>query len=248
MAQARPYARAAALAAALCAMLLCAAAAPAQDTVGSGPAPRPQGAGGPDGGAAGPVDYTRPFQAGEVTQKALILSKPVPYYTEEARANDTWGVVRLRALLTSTGEVTAISVIKGLPDGLTRTSIAAARDIRFRPAQKDGRVVSQWVTLEYEFDFFDDEEKVERKAKILKKPKAEYTEEARRQKVEGKVVLLVALRRDGTARVSSVVEGLPHGLTEKAVEAVRRIEFTPAARGSRDVSVLRRIEYRFSLP
>ena len=154
MAQTRPCAPSAALVAALCAMLTCAAAAPAQDTVGSGPAPQPQGAGGPGVGVTGPVDYTQPFQAGEVTQKAVILSKPVPYYTEEARANDTWGVVRLRAVLTSAGEVTAISVIKGLPDGLTRTSIAAARDIRFRPAQKDGRTVSQYVTLEYNFNIY----------------------------------------------------------------------------------------------
>ena len=113
------------------------------------------GGGGPGGGGGGrEVDYSRPFQASQVTAKAAILSKPEPGFTEEARKNNVTGLVRLRAVLSSGGAVTNISVIKGLPDGLTEKAISAARNIKFRPAQKDGRTVSQWVTLEYNFNIY----------------------------------------------------------------------------------------------
>jgi TonB family protein len=115
---------------------------------------RREGGGGPGGGGGGGVDYSRPFQPREVTAKAVITSKPEPGFTEEARKNNVTGLVRLRAVLSSGGSVTNISVIKGLPDGLTEKAIAAARGIKFRPAQKDGRTVSQWVTLEYNFNIY----------------------------------------------------------------------------------------------
>lgn len=112
------------------------------------------GGGGRGGGGGGDVDYSRPFQMREVTTKAVIISKPEAGFTEEARRNNVTGLVRLRAILSSGGAVQSISVVKGLPDGLTEKAIAAARNIKFRPAQKDGRAVSQWITLEYNFNIY----------------------------------------------------------------------------------------------
>ena len=114
-----------------------------------------EGGGGPGGGGGGGgVDYNRPFKTSEVTRKAVITSKPEPGFTEEARKNNVTGVVRLRAILSAGGSVQGISVVKGLPDGLTERAISAAKQIRFTPAQKDGRTVSQYVTLEYNFNIY----------------------------------------------------------------------------------------------
>jgi hypothetical protein len=110
------------------------------------------GGGGP--GDSGPVDYSRPFTSREVTKKALITYKPEPAFTESARKFQVTGVVRLRAILAATGEVRGISVVKWLPHGLTWRAADAARRIRFEPAQKDGHVVSQYVTLEYNFNIY----------------------------------------------------------------------------------------------
>lgn len=95
-----------------------------------------------------------PFTQKEVTRKAVIVFKPEPSFTEDARKNNVSGVVRLRAVLSSTGLVTDISVIKWLRDGLTEKAIGAARHIRFFPAEKDGRAVSQYVVLEYNFNIY----------------------------------------------------------------------------------------------
>ena len=99
-------------------------------------------------------DKNKIFHANEVTQKAVLLSKPKPSYTEEARKNQVSGTVVLRVVLAASGEVTNITAIKGLPDGLTERAIAAARQIRFVPAMKDGHAVSQYVQLEYNFSVY----------------------------------------------------------------------------------------------
>ncbi len=114
-----------------------------------------EGGGGPGGGGGGgPENYSRTFKINEVTQRAVITFKPEPGFTEEARRNNVTGIVRLRAVLSASGEVTGISVVKPLPDGLTEKAIQAARQIKFRPAQKDGHVVSQYVVLEYNFNIY----------------------------------------------------------------------------------------------
>ena len=89
-----------------------------------------------------------------MTRKAIITFKPEPGFTEDARKNNVTGLVRIRAVLSASGEVTSISVVKGLPDGLTEKAIEAARQIKFRPAQKDGHTVSQYVVLEYNFNIY----------------------------------------------------------------------------------------------
>jgi len=114
---------------------------------------RREGGGGPGGGGGG-TDYNRIFRSSEVTSRARVLDKPEPQYTETARKNQITGTVVLRAVFSSNGSVANISTIRGLPDGLTERAIAAAKQIRFVPAQKDGHPVSMWMQLEYNFNLY----------------------------------------------------------------------------------------------
>lgn len=114
---------------------------------------RNDGGGGPGGGGGG-GDPNRIFSGKDVTSKARVLSKPEPQYTEEARKNQVTGTVVLRAVFTSGGQVTNIRAVSGLPYGLTERAIAAARQIRFTPATKDGRPVSMYIQLEYNFNLY----------------------------------------------------------------------------------------------
>src|SRR5688500_12807899 len=110
------------------------------------------GGGGPGGGGGG--DYSRIFQGRDVTTKARLLSKPEPQYTEEARKNQITGTVVLKVVFASSGQITNIQTMRGLPYGLTEKAIAAARNIRFEPATKDGHRVSMWMQLEYNFNLY----------------------------------------------------------------------------------------------
>ncbi|HEX8144568.1 MAG TPA: energy transducer TonB [Pyrinomonadaceae bacterium] len=110
----------------------------------------------PDAALAGGTtqDYTRTFSPREVTRKARILSRPEPVYPESARKYLVSGTVVLRAVFSANGEVTHIRAVKKLPHGLTERSIAAARQIKFEPAMKDGRAVSQHVLIEYNYSLY----------------------------------------------------------------------------------------------
>lgn len=119
----------------------------------TGGGPRHEGGGGAGGGGGG-TDYNKIFSGKDVTQKARVLSKPEPPYTEEARKNQITGTVVLQVVFASSGEVTQIRAIKPLPFGLTEKAIAAARQIKFVPAMKDGHPVSMYMHLEYAFNLY----------------------------------------------------------------------------------------------
>jgi TonB family protein len=94
------------------------------------------------------------YKISETTRKADIVSRPAPPYTEEARRNQTTGTVRLRFVATADGKIKNIVVHRFLPDGLTENAILAAAHLKFIPAVKDGRPVSQYVTIEYNFNIY----------------------------------------------------------------------------------------------
>jgi len=72
-------------------------------------------------------------------------------------------------------------------------------------------------------------------AEILSKPRPSYTEEARRLRIEGEVLLEVLFAASGEARVLRTIRGLDRGLDQNAVAAARAIQFRPAKRGDMDV-------------
>ena len=67
-------------------------------------------------------------------------------------------------------------------------------------------------------------------AEIISKPIPNYTEEARRLRIEGEVLLEVVLEASGQVHVMRVVRGLGHGLDDSAVRAAEKIRFKPAMR------------------
>ena len=90
----------------------------------------------------------------EVDRKARLAMKPQPMYTEEARQNAVTGTVVLKVVFSSSGDVNNIRTFSGLPFGLTERAIEAARKIKFVPALKDGKFVSMWMQLEYNFNLY----------------------------------------------------------------------------------------------
>jgi TonB family protein len=109
------------------------------------------GGGGAVGGGSGLEQILPPR---EVEQRARLLLKPEPQYTEEARRNQITGTVMLRVVFSSLGQVEQIRALQTLPFGLTEKAIAAARQIKFVPATKGGRPVSVWMQLEYNFNLY----------------------------------------------------------------------------------------------
>lgn len=91
------------------------------------------------------------FKGKDVDTKARLTKKPEPMYSEKAKSEQITGVVILRCVFAADGTVKNIRVVQGLPYGLTERAIDVARKIKFVPAMKDGKPVSMWMTLEYNF-------------------------------------------------------------------------------------------------
>jgi TonB family protein len=81
-----------------------------------------------------------------------VLDAPKAIYTEAARTARLEGDVRLRLILASDGTVKNIFPIKSLPYGLTESAVAAASQIKFQPAIRNGQPASQFATFVYEFN------------------------------------------------------------------------------------------------
>jgi len=90
----------------------------------------------------------------QVTRKPIIVSKPEPSYTHDAQRAEITGTVVLRVVFSSSGEVTNIRVVRGLSSGLTEKAIEAAHHLTFIPGTKDGRFISYWMELQYNFGLY----------------------------------------------------------------------------------------------
>ena len=82
---------------------------------------------------------------------------------------------------------------------------------------------------------------------ITSKPRANYTDAARTNQVQGTVTLRVTFNANGTIGSISPVSGLPNGLTEQAIAAARGIRFEPAKKNGVPQTVTKQVAYTFTL-
>ena len=82
---------------------------------------------------------------------------------------------------------------------------------------------------------------------LLFKVEPEYSEEARKAKFQGTVLLAIVVDESGQTGNVRVVRTLGMGLDEKAMEAVRKWRFKPGYKDGKPVSVLANVEVNFRL-
>lgn len=76
---------------------------------------------------------------------------------------------------------------------------------------------------------------------------ATYTEVARKEKIQGVVVLLATIDEEGAVEDVQVVQGLPYGLTEQAIESLKQWTFEPATLDGEPVAVFYNLTFNFRL-
>ncbi len=82
---------------------------------------------------------------------------------------------------------------------------------------------------------------------LVHKPKPGYTDLARKRGQQGTVVLRATFSSNGSVSNVDIVGGLQYGLTERAIAAARRIVFLPRKDNGVNKSVIRTIEYSFTM-
>jgi len=88
---------------------------------------------------------------GKGTASLVLLAKPKPSYTMSARESGVRGTVVLKVTFLKNDGVGPISIVKGLPSGLTEKAIAAARRIVFLPPAVDGKTFPVAKMVEFRF-------------------------------------------------------------------------------------------------
>jgi len=83
--------------------------------------------------------------------------------------------------------------------------------------------------------------------KIIAKPRANYTDQARQNQVQGTVTLRVTFSASGQIAGIAPVSGLSYGLTEQAIAAARSIKFEPAKRNGVPYTVTKQVQYSFTI-
>jgi protein TonB len=82
---------------------------------------------------------------------------------------------------------------------------------------------------------------------VVQRVEPEYPEEARRQRIQGAVVLEVRIGRDGAIQGVKLVSGQP-ALANAAIVAVKQWRFKPRVVRGQPVEMQTRITLNFRLP
>jgi len=85
------------------------------------------------------------------TTPIVVLAKPLPTYTPEARQLKIEGDVTLQVRFQATGQVEVLRVLNGLGHGLDEQAKIAAEHIRFKPATRDGHPIDEVSVIHVTF-------------------------------------------------------------------------------------------------
>lgn len=83
--------------------------------------------------------------------------------------------------------------------------------------------------------------------RIISKPRASYTDSARQNNVQGTITIAVLFGASGRVEMLLLLKGIDPGLDQNAVAAARQIRFEPQMKDGKPVSVVKIIQYSFSI-
>jgi len=82
---------------------------------------------------------------------------------------------------------------------------------------------------------------------VLNRVEPKYTDQARKARVSGIVIVEVLIDKNGVVRDVNVLKPLPFGLSEAAIDAVRQWTFRPGLLNGQPVDVLFNVTVNFNL-
>lgn len=94
------------------------------------------------------------YSVRELTTKPRLIEKPEPSFTDAATAEQVAGTVVVRCVFGGDGTIQHVLVLQSLTHGLTEASVAAVKRIKFEPATVNGKPVSTFMQLEYNFQLY----------------------------------------------------------------------------------------------
>lgn len=197
-------------------------------------------------------------RSGGILQGSAIR-RAEPQYPPLAKAARISGSVVIEVTVDEEGDVILARSVSGHP--LLKTSAEnAARGWKFSPTLLEGTPVKVIGTITFNFGLDSstpqtsdnsppDEANspIDSRPVMLKMSRPKYTELARSHKVTGIVRVRALIGADGKVEDVRVLSGLPDGLNEQAVAAVRDSVFRPAMKDGHPVKFWLNMDVSFNL-
>jgi TonB family protein len=206
-------------------------------------------------GSTANAQYIRIGNPGAIPTAGLnaptVLRSTAALYTEDARTHAIEGTVTIEAVIDEKGRVTSSRILKGLGFGLDQVALESLQDWQISPGTRNGLPVSVAAQIDVEFNL--------RSANalrmgagltpptVLTRVPPQYTPEAVRAGVGGAVVLQAVVKSDGIIDILRVVRGLPFGLTDSAIDALKQWRFQPGQQNGQNADIALNVEVNFNI-
>jgi TonB family protein len=82
---------------------------------------------------------------------------------------------------------------------------------------------------------------------VVSRVEPEYSDDARKGRIQGTVGLVVIVNADGSVELERVAKALGYGLDQKAIDAIKKWKFLPGKRDGEPVATRVAIEVTFTL-
>ena len=93
----------------------------------------------------------------------------------------------------------------------------------------------------------DDADKQDKRLRIKSKPRAHYTDTARRKGISGTIGVIVTFGASGNIEGILLKNSIGGGLDEQAMAAASQIKFKPPIKNGKPVATVRLVEYTFTI-
>jgi TonB family protein len=194
----------------------------------------------------------QPYPVGGDVKAPVAIVHVNPVYPEAARIERISGMVVLETIIDHTGAVRDIKVLKPLPQGLSEAAVDAVKQWVFKPGTINGEAVDVVFNLTINFKLESGDAPLRvggdvRAPVVVEKVEPSYTEEARKARISGIVIIEAIIGRDGVVKNASVLKPLPFGLDQAAVDAVKHWTFKPGTLDGKPVDVIFNLIVQFKL-
>ena len=201
------------------------------------------------------IAKAQPFPVGGDIKAPVVIVHVDPLYPEEAQREHISGTVILETVIDHTGVVGDVKVLKPLPHGLSEAAVNAVKQWVFKPGTYNGEAVDVLFHLTVNFKLDKNESDDYplrvggdvRAPVVIEKVEPSYTEEARKERISGIVIVEAIIGRDGLVKKVSVLKPLPFGLDQAAVDAVKQWKFKPGTLAGKPVDVVFNLTVNFRL-
>jgi len=182
-----------------------------------------------------------------------------PAYPDEARNNHVEGTVLLRVTVAPDGSVSSADRMGGDPQ-LAESAIAAAKQWKYQPFINCGKPVEGQAVERVKYSLSDPAGSVEVAKRsdvvrissgvaaglVVSKVNPQYPPEAAKAGIQGLVVLLIKIGKDGHPHDIQFVSGVPQ-LADAAIEAVKQWQYKPYLLKGQPADVETTVQMNFTL-